>query len=138
MGLTPHVVALGSLYIARPVPGTANSLYQAVGVPETSDPTERLQRYVFSGINGQAVKKLGTGPARGTVHGFVDGSSAANLQSAKDALAGLKANPSSLTISFLDGTKTYTGIVTDVKFGEIWGYNGRCCQNFMVDWESVG
>jgi len=131
--------AIGSVSIVRPAPGTGDSVYSCTEIDGPHPAVERLQRLTYSGVNGQAVKKLGKGAQSGTVKGFIDASSAANLGTAKATLDGLCSGQTAGTASFFDAAFTVSNvIVTDVKPGAYWGYGARVCLNFELTWESTG
>lgn len=136
---TAHVFNVGSVYFEKPANSTDETRYFATNTPGIVPPTERLERYTYPGVNGQAIKKLGAGPAGGKVAGWVEGSTLEDLKTGKDAVDALCKAQTPGTLSFYDGAFTYSnGIITAVHWGEFWGYAGRVCLNYDLEWETSG
>jgi hypothetical protein len=130
---------LGGVTLVRPVNNTGNTNYFALQTPGITPATERLQRFLYPGVDGQALKKLGATPQSGRIQGFVDASSLANLQTGRAALDALCKGQTPGTATFYNGNITINNVIVNaVTWGEFWGYAGRVCANFELAWESTG
>jgi hypothetical protein len=133
------MAVIGGVTFVRPANNTGNTNYFATGTPGVTPPTERLQRFTYPGVNGQAVKKLGAGPDTGGVIGFVDASSLANLETGRAAVNALCKAQTPGTATFYNASISVSNvIVTGVKWGAFWGYGGRVCADFELSWEATG
>jgi hypothetical protein len=130
---------VGGVSVLRAVPMTSGTQYSCTELGAPVPATERLQELTYPGVNGVAIKKLGAGAQSGTLKGFIDSDSTANLATAKTTLDALCKGQTAGTLGFLNGGITVSnGIIASVTYGDFWGYNGRSCLDFEMTWKATG
>ena len=122
----------------RPAASTDATNLFAYGVSEVP-PVERLGRWAYPGLDGQFVKKLGGAPRRVRQTGHVEGSSAANLATAKGTVNALVVDQAGGTLAVHDGTESFANMIaTGLRWTHHFRAGGRYCAAYELAWEETG
>jgi len=133
---TPTVATYGGITFVGPFTSANATDYFATSFTD-SGATQVLDRWRYVAQHGQRIKRMGLGMRTGAIVGWVDASTAANLQTGKTALDALVAScsPGNLVLA---GNTVSDVVITAVTYEATWSHDTRFAVNFMITWERVG
>lgn len=133
---TPTVATYGGVTFIGPYVSASTTEYFATSTTD-SGPIQMLERWHYAAQHGQRIKRMGLGTRRGTITGWVEGSSSANMQAGKtilDALV-LACSPGNLVLA---GNTISDVIISGITYGSVITYGSRYALHFVCTWERVG
>jgi len=133
---TPTVATYGGVTFIGPYPSTSSTEYFATSTTD-SGAVQMLERWHYTAQHGQRIKRMGLGARNGTITGWLDGSTTANVQAGKTVLDALVAacTPGNLVLA---GNTISDVVVSGVTYGSVLSYGSRYALKFVITWERAG